>query len=79
MASIVHDWLYWNQSKTRLEADDILLEAMIACDVPMWKRQSIYFAVRGFGQHAWDDNIRIAQEGYSRIRTARSRKAWDRA
>jgi hypothetical protein len=78
LASVVHDWLYWNQQTTRREADDIFLDAMTESDVPLWKRQTIYYAVRTFGQFAWDDNIRIGKEGYSRIRTARSRKEWTR-
>jgi len=71
-AAIVHDWLYWHQATTRPEADAIFREAMTALDVPRWKRLCLYWAVRLFGQMAWDNNGLIGNAGYSRIRTKAS-------
>lgn len=79
-AAVIHDWLYWNQQTDRKTADGILLEAMQSSSVPEWKQRCIYLAVRAFGDFAWEDNARIASEGYSRIRTPESppSPAWDR-
>ncbi len=71
-ASVVHDWLYWNQQTHRDFADEIIYEAMVALGVNYWKRRTIYNAVRMFGQSAWDSNERIAMSGYSRVRTSAS-------
>ncbi len=60
-AAVVHDWLYWAQSRTRAESDDILLEAMGVLDVPAWERYAIYYAVRWFGWLAWLSNQRKRQ------------------
>ncbi len=52
-AAVIHDWMYWNQSRSRKEADDIFLEGMGVLEVPNWKRYTIYYAVRWFGWLAW--------------------------
>lgn len=78
-ASVVHDWLYWNQQTDREQADDVFLDAMLSLEVPLWKRRSLFYAVRMFGQAAWDDNAKIGGEGYSRIHIAgSSAPAWHR-
>lgn len=60
-AAVIHDWLYWDQSRGRKEADDIFLEGMEVLDVPAWKRNTIYRAVRIFGGFAWRSNQRRQQ------------------
>lgn len=45
-----------NAMMGRLEADDLLLEAMLYCRVPDSIAQTIYRAVRLGGQTAWDYN-----------------------
>jgi len=55
-AAVIHDWMYWDQSRTRKEADDIFLEGMEVLQVPAWKRRAIYSAVRTFGRIAWNSN-----------------------
>jgi hypothetical protein len=55
-AAIVHDYLYSKQTVTKAQADSIFLEAMAALNVPAWKRQSMYHAVRWFGFKAWNDH-----------------------
>ncbi len=52
-AAVIHDWLYWDQSRSRQEADDIFLEGMEVLEVSKWKRYAIYYAVRSFGGFAW--------------------------
>ena len=55
-AAVIHDWMYWDQSRSRKEADDIFLEGMEVLQVPAWKRRAIYSAVRTFGRIAWNSN-----------------------
>ena len=57
-AAVIHDWMYWDQSRSRKEADDIFLEGMEVLEVPAWKRKTIYRAVRMFGGFAWRSNKR---------------------
>jgi hypothetical protein len=60
-AAVVHDWLYWDQPRSRREADDIFLEGMEILEVPKWKRRTIYYAVRWFGCFAWRSNKKKRQ------------------
>jgi hypothetical protein len=57
-AAVIHDWLYWNQARSREESDKIFLEGMEVLEVPTWKRRTIYYAVRWFGRFAWLSNQR---------------------
>lgn len=57
-AAIVHDWLYRNNFFDRETCDKVLLQGMIACEVPPWKITVIYRAVRMFGWKAWNDDKR---------------------
>ena len=52
-ATVIHDWLYVDQSRTRRESDLILLEAMGVLSVSPWQKYPIYWAVRLFGWIAW--------------------------
>src|SRR5215212_4579600 len=45
-AAILHDFLYWDQTCTRDEADALLRTAMLDANVPAWKREAIYAGVR---------------------------------
>lgn len=52
--AVVHDWLYeYDENLTRLEADDMFLEAMEAEGVAWWRRHTMYRAVRAFGEGDW--------------------------
>ena len=53
-AAVVHDNLYWTLKRTRLQSDNILLEAMGVLKVPLWKKRIIYRAVRMFGWLSWN-------------------------
>lgn len=57
-AAVIHDWLYWDQSRSRREADLILLEGMDVLDVSAWQKFPIFWAVRFFGWMAWASNAR---------------------
>jgi len=55
-AAVIHDWLYWDQSRSRRAADDIMLEAMSVLSVSALKKYPIYWGVRAFGWIAWHRN-----------------------
>lgn len=40
---------------SRERADEIFLEAMLVLGVPKWKAKIMFYAVRLFGQKAWDN------------------------
>ena len=49
-AAIIHDWIYWDQSRSRDEADNILWIDMTDLGVGYVTRQMIYQAVSRLGQ-----------------------------
>jgi hypothetical protein len=51
---LLHDWLYASESKSRGEADYILLEALKAQGANWLTRQTIYRAVRAGGWVVWN-------------------------
>lgn len=52
-AAVLHDWLYAQQDFTKLEADNVFLEAMEALGVSEFKRNIMFKSVRWFGNGAW--------------------------
>ena len=56
LPAVVHDYLYWDQSCTRKQADQIFLLAMIENKVGAVHRTAIHGAVAAAGSFAWDDN-----------------------
>lgn len=66
-AAIIHDYLYaTRQPRTDEErklADRVFLEALEALEVPWWKRQLMYRAVRCFGWKAWNGHSRRLAKG----------------
>ncbi len=61
-AAVLHDYAYQTHCMTRLEADNLFLEAMVVLDVPRWQRTIMWAAVRLFGWLAWHKkNERIPQ------------------
>jgi hypothetical protein len=46
---VIHDFLYWEQDRTRVESDRVFLEAMRVLNVSFFIRKLIYYAVRLFG------------------------------
>ena len=55
-AAVIHDYLYWEQSRNRKKSDDILLEGMVVLEVGGFTRYAIYWAVRLGGWWAWRRN-----------------------
>lgn len=66
-AAVIHDWLYWEQSIDRREADLIFLEAMEVMKVGPVTRFVIYKAVRLFGWYAWLRNQADRNSGFNRV------------
>lgn len=55
-AAVIHDWLYWEQARSRKVADHIFLEAMEVLEVSGWQKYPIFWAVRLFGWFAWKNS-----------------------
>lgn len=66
-AAVVHDFLYWTQTKTRVEADNIFKQAMLDSRVGTLEAESLYQAVRQFGGAAWENNKKLKKNGERRI------------
>ncbi len=66
-AAVVHDFLYWTQTKTREEADNIFKQAMLDSRVGKKEAESLYQAVRFFGQSAWENNKELKKNGERRF------------
>jgi hypothetical protein len=66
-AAIIHDYLYWTQLCTRLQADNILMIAMKESRVSPTTRQLIYGGVRLGGSKAWNDNAKERQRGLPKV------------
>jgi len=67
-ASVIHDWLYWAQTRPRAQADAIFLEAMGVLGVHDAVRCPMYWAVRLFGGVAWYRNQLDRGAGFDRVR-----------
>lgn len=48
-AAVIHDYLYRSKKISRKNADLVFLEAMKETGIPMWRRYSMFLAVRTFG------------------------------
>lgn len=66
-AAILHDYLYWVQTRTRADADEIFRLAMRDFDVSSVKIKAIYSAVRKFGGTAWRANQKLREKGERRV------------
>ncbi len=49
-AAVLHDWLYAQKRISRFKADCIFRDAMRELNVPLWRRMTMYYAVRLFGK-----------------------------
>lgn len=74
-AAVIHDYLYWTQTRTRREADDIFLEGMSVLEVKNFNKRMMYWAVRIFGGLAWRGNQRKQEAGYDKVATQMPTKA----
>ena len=66
-AAVVHDWLYWEQSTTRDNADSCLREAMNDSGVAGVQQKLFFWAVSTFGRFAWKHNAQDRKAGYRRV------------
>ena len=66
-AAVIHDFLYYDQSRNRKEADNIFLEAMEVLEVGWLKRTAMYWAVRSFGWIAWQGSKSRKDAGRKKI------------
>jgi hypothetical protein len=66
-ASVIHDWLYWTQKRSRLQSDNIMLEAMTVLEVQPIIKKLIYYAIRTFGWWAWARNAWDKEAGLNRV------------
>jgi hypothetical protein len=65
--AIVHDFLYWTQTRPREEADTIFKFGMEDFDIETMTSTAIYYAVYRFGSNAWNENARLKAKGEKRI------------
>lgn len=65
-AAIIHDYLYWTQTRSREEADEILKMSMQDFKVPSLQVEAIHLAVRKFGGSAWAANTELRKKGEQR-------------
>jgi Protein of unknown function (DUF1353) len=66
-SAVLHDFLYWDQSRPREIADSIFRESMLNFKVSQATVKVIYDAVRTGGQSAWNSNRDLKQKGESRF------------
>lgn len=67
LAAVVHDFLYWEQTTSRKDADQIFLEGMEESGVSKKDRLIIYHAVRQGGEGAWKKNAEQRAAGKPRV------------
>ena len=65
--AILHDYLYWTQTRTKEVADNILKFGMEDFSVGTVTSMAIYNAVRAFGGSAWNENARLKSVGEKRV------------
>lgn len=69
-ASIVHDYLYWTQTCTRKQADNLMAIAMKEQRVDRLVEWSIHRAVKDWGEDAWKSNRTERRNGFVRTLAA---------
>ena len=66
--AIVHDYLYWEQSCTKDEADAVMYLAMLEIGLGEFTTNRIYDGIRTpFAQSAWDNNKQARTGGETRF------------
>ncbi len=66
-AAILHDYLYWTQTRSRETADMIFKFSMQDFKVPKSTIATIYEAVRSGGGASWDNNSKLRRAGEKRV------------
>jgi hypothetical protein len=67
LPAVVHDYLYWEQTCTRDQSDQILMLGMLENEVSAFDRVAIYGAVRAAGSYAWDANRKERSQHMLRV------------
>lgn len=67
IAAIVHDYLYWQQDRSRREADEIFRLAMRDSEVDGVTQIAFWAVLRAAGGSAWRDNARRKARGEKRF------------
>jgi hypothetical protein len=65
--ALFHDYVYWDQTLKRVEADAVFRDTMVELTVPAWKRSILFYAVRIFGFAAWRHNAKLKARGEKRV------------
>ena len=76
-AAVIHDFMYYDQSRSRREADDIFLEAMEVLEVGWVKRRVMHLAVRTFGWIAWRGSKSRKNAGRSKVASRLPEKSFE--
>lgn len=66
-AAVVHDFLYWSQTRSREESDQIFLIAMGDSKVDDGLRTRIFDTIRAVGGFAWANNAKLKKGGERRL------------
>jgi hypothetical protein len=66
-AAIIHDYLYWTQTRPRNVADEIFKFSMTDYKIDTATAFTIYQTVSQLGGRAWDDNARLRAQGEKRV------------
>jgi len=66
-AAVIHDWLYWSQSRPRKASDLILLQAMEVMGVDGIRKNAIFIGARALGWWAWLRNQEDRESGFNRV------------
>lgn len=67
MAVLLLEYLYWDQTRTREESNEIFRMAMEDLGVSRSTNAALYSAVKFYGQAAWDQNAQLKAQGERRI------------
>lgn len=66
-AAVVHDFLYWEQSRPKAEADLIFRLVMDELDISDFQAAILFKAVDLFGRSAWNQNAELKKHGERRV------------
>jgi hypothetical protein len=66
-AAIIHDYLYWFQTTSREDADDVFDQVMKEFSVPSAARYPMMEALRRHGEKAWNENAALKNRGEKRV------------
>jgi Protein of unknown function (DUF1353) len=66
-AAVIHDFLYWTQTRPRAAADEILKLAMQDFKIDRVIIEVVYRAVRVGGSSAWSANAKLKASGEGRV------------